>query len=172
MATATEMTAPTQGGFEIIAAVLTHNDRLCLLRRSAQVKTDRGYWHCITGYLSAGAPPLEHAFIEIIEETGIHRRDLELQSRAIVDRKGADGNIWRIHAFHFRSRTRSLTLNWEHDGGCWTPMRKLRRLRTVHWLAAVLEGLSLTIDTAESLDDDALVAHECAALALGEAGCV
>jgi hypothetical protein len=149
MATATEMTAPAQGRFEIIAAVLTHNDRLCLLRRSAQVRTDRGYWHCITGYLSTGVPPLEHAFVEINEETGIARRDLELQSRAIVHRKGADGNIWRIHAFHFRSRTRTLALNWEHDAGCWTPMSKVGRLRTVHWLAAVLEGLSLTAPSCE-----------------------
>jgi 8-oxo-dGTP pyrophosphatase MutT (NUDIX family) len=171
MAMTTEMTAPPQGGFEIIAAVLTHNDRLCLLRRSAQVNTDRGYWHCITGHLSTGAPPLEHAFIEISEETGIDRGDLELQSRAIVDRKGADGNIWRIHSFHFRSRTRTLTLNWEHDGACWTPMRKLGRLRTVHWLAAVLEGLSLAIDTAESRDGDAAVAREREAFALGQAGC-
>jgi 8-oxo-dGTP pyrophosphatase MutT (NUDIX family) len=170
MARTSEMTASAHGGFEIIAAVLTHDDRLCLLRRSAQVKTDRGYWHCITGYLATGASPLEHAFIEINEETGIDRCDLELQSRAIVDRKGADGNSWRIHAFHFRSRTRTLALNWEHDGACWTPMRKVRRLRTVHWLAAVLEGLSLTIDMAESRDGDAAVARELAALALGQAG--
>lgn len=139
--------APSAGvaEFEIVAMVLTHRGRVGVFRRSAQVRSDSGRWHCITGYLPSREDPLRHALREIIEETGIEAHNLSLCNNAVFTHRGADGNDWRIHAFHFASATDRVTLNWEHDGARWVPLHEFAALATVPWLGNVLRALAGTL---------------------------
>lgn len=128
--------------FDVVAAVLTHEGRLALFRRSRLVTGDVGRWHCITGFLPSGQSPLRQAFREVDEEAGINADQLRLTSAEIVERKGDDGNMWRVHAFSFRCLTESVRLNWEHDEVRWLPLDKSGALLTVPWLGNVIEALS------------------------------
>lgn len=130
--------APRQ---EVVAAVLTYRERLCLLRRSAQVGSDIGQWHCVTGFLPAHEDPLQQAIQEILEETGIGGEHLSLQHSVVLELEGADGKHWRVHAFHFNSLTDHVEINWENDLSQWVPHHQLAEMPTVTWLADVLGAL-------------------------------
>ena len=129
--------------FEVVAAVLVHAGKVCLLRRSPQVSSDAGLWHCVTGYLPAGADPMRHALLEVAEETGLAADSLHVHRATVLDLAGNDGRTWRVHAYRFRTSTRVLNLNWEHDAVRWVAPDDLDDLPTVRWFGAVLQALSM-----------------------------
>ncbi|WP_297834401.1 NUDIX domain-containing protein [Pseudomonas sp.] len=133
-----DTSAPLDAGFEVVAGVLTHRGRLGLFRRSALVSGNVGQWHCITGFLPAGADPLNHVLLEIQEELGISASNLLQGSAAIVNMHDHHGNCWCVHAFHFESMTESVELNWENDGACWVFEDQLESLPTVNWLSKLM----------------------------------
>lgn len=103
----------------IVALLLKHGDRLCLLRRSALVGSDVGMWHCVTGFLDADVEPEKQALVELREETGLIPQDLQSFSAGPVLRlRGGDGE-WTVHVFVATSKHRRVRLNWEHDDVCW-----------------------------------------------------
>lgn len=64
--------------FEIVAAIVTHRDLVCMFRRSIHVQGDRGCWHCITGFLPVRVDVVTQAVREISGEAGISDADLRL----------------------------------------------------------------------------------------------
>jgi 8-oxo-dGTP pyrophosphatase MutT (NUDIX family) len=128
--------------FEVVAAVLVHEGRICLLRRSPQVSSDAGLWHCVTGYLPPGADPMRHALLEVAEETGLAAASLQVDGATVLDLAGTDGHLWRVHSYRFRTSTRDMNLNWEHDAVRWVAPHDLQGLPTVRWFGQVLHALS------------------------------
>ncbi|WP_193072114.1 NUDIX domain-containing protein [Pseudomonas sp. FME51] len=128
---------------DIVAAVLSHQGDLALLRRSPLVTGDVGRWNCVTGFLDACNDPLAQALEEIKEEAGISRWDLRLLSNKVLHLEGLDGRVWRVHTFHFASQTRALTLNWENDDCAWLNPTRLNELAVVPWFADILEACDL-----------------------------
>src|SRR5690554_1368701 len=128
---------------EIIAAVLSHEGDLALLRRSALITGDVGSWNCVTGFLDSGNEPLSQALQEIEEEAGIPHSDLQLLENKILHLEDAHGQIWRVHAFHFSCKTRRLTLNWENDDSAWLRPDALHEITIVPWFVDVLEACNL-----------------------------
>ena len=61
----------------VVAVLMFREGRLCLLRRSHAVGSDRGRWHCVTGFVDSGVDPDAQALIEVREETGLTASDLE-----------------------------------------------------------------------------------------------
>lgn len=128
---------------DIVAAVLSHQGDLALLRRSPLVTGDVGRWNCVTGFLDACAAPLAQALEEIQEEAGICKDDLRLLTSKVLHLEGLDGRIWRVHTFHFACQTRALTLNWENDDCAWLNPAELNEFAVVPWFADILEACNL-----------------------------
>jgi 8-oxo-dGTP pyrophosphatase MutT (NUDIX family) len=135
--------APGRALGEVVAAVLSCEGRICLLRRSPEVASDAGLWHCVTGYLPAGVDPRGHAMIEVAEETGLRPSLLQLRGGSVLDLAGGDGRRWKVHAFHFQANTRALQLNWEHDAAIWLRPAELAALPAVSWFGDVLRSLGI-----------------------------
>jgi translation initiation factor 2B subunit (eIF-2B alpha/beta/delta family) len=98
-----------------------------VLRRSAAARTYPGAWSGVSGYLE-GDEPVERAFIEIEEETGLGREDVELlgagRPLAVED--------WLVHPFLFRClRPEAVRLNDENSAKRWVEPGALRELETV-----------------------------------------
>lgn len=130
----------------VVALLLTDGDRLCLLRRSGAVGSDRGRWHCLTGFLDDQRDPAGHALVELAEETGLGREDLRtFRAGPVLELPDAHGATWRIWLFSAEVRHRRIRLNWEHDAVCWVAWERAagdgREL--VPWLADVVEGVGL-----------------------------
>lgn len=137
-----EQFKPRDISHQVVAAVLSHNGRIGLFRRSNRVSGDVGLWHCITGFLNDEERPLTQALVEIEEEVGICADKLQLCASAWFDLLGNDGITWRVHAFHFLCQTETLTLNWENDAGSWVYANQLHLYPTVTWLDNVFTALA------------------------------
>ncbi|MCG2624727.1 NUDIX domain-containing protein [Arthrobacter sp. I2-34] len=126
----------------VIAAVVEWRGRIALFRRSRSLGHDSGRWHCITGYVEAGATPEQQALEELFEETGLHATDL-LDLRPGPDLMVPDrsGTLWLVHTFTALTSQRRLRIDWEHDSYRWTAPHKAKRFANrVSWLDNVLEA--------------------------------
>ncbi|MET3934533.1 NUDIX domain-containing protein [Arthrobacter sp. OAP107] len=126
----------------VIAAVIQWRGRIALFRRSRRPSHDSGLWHCITGFLEAGATPEQQALEELFEEAGLQAKDLQAlrQGRDIVVADGS-GTPWLVHTFTVLTSRRRLKINWEHDSYRWTDPRKAKRFTNrVTWLDSVLDA--------------------------------
>jgi translation initiation factor 2B subunit (eIF-2B alpha/beta/delta family) len=98
-----------------------------VLQRSAAARTYPGAWSGVSGYLER-EEPLERAFLEIEEETGLGRDDVELVG---VGRPLAVSG-WLVHPFLFRClRPEAVRLNEENAAKRWVEPGTLRELETV-----------------------------------------
>jgi 8-oxo-dGTP pyrophosphatase MutT (NUDIX family) len=114
---------------------------MCLLRRSDTVGSDRGKWHCVTGYLPPGIDPLRHAVEEIQEETGLRPLQLHLLDRAKPLRLRGGGRRWTVFPFLFEASSPVLQLNWENEDYRWVNHGELRRHDIVPWLHDVCRAV-------------------------------
>ena len=66
----------------VVTAFLLRTDRgrdeILLVRRSERVRTYRGAWAAISGYLEPGVTPLDQAYTELSEEASLPRDAVEL----------------------------------------------------------------------------------------------
>jgi ribose 1,5-bisphosphate isomerase len=140
----------------VITAFLERDDgRVLLVRRSARARTYPGAWSGISGYLELD-DPLEQAYVEIAEETGIGREDLELRGvappRPVT---GPEGARWLVHPILFGCRRpEAVRLNEENDAAEWIEPRTLRQLETVPALEEAYVDAKLAARVERVANDD------------------
>ncbi|MGN7227286.1 NUDIX domain-containing protein [Dietzia maris] len=113
----------------IVAAVVTHEDHYCLLRRSPRVECDSGLWHCVTGYLDPGLDPEQQVRLELFEELNAGSEQFVLSSVGAIQIEG-----WDIAVFRVAFLNRDVRINWEHDACEWVRGSDLGSYQTVWWL--------------------------------------
>ena len=118
------------------------HDEVLILRRSGRVRTYRGRWAGVSGYLE-GTPLTaeEQARREVQEETGLSSADIELV-RAGDPLTFEDPELdtcWTVHPFLFRVRPgAAIAIDWEHTEARWVRPGALGRYRTVPRLREAL----------------------------------
>lgn len=127
----------------IVACCLMHGERVAVLRRSGLVDSDKGKWHCVTGYVRSGVNPLDQAMAELQEETGLESSQIELVSSPDPFVKHDAGLTWIIHPFQFHTSSAQLQLNWENIDYRWISSHELGNFDYVDWLDDVLQILKL-----------------------------
>jgi len=126
----------------VVTSFLERADgRILLLERSSKVGSFQGYWAGVSGFLEA-ATPLEQAFREVLEETGLGASVLDLVSEGapVLARDGA--RVFVVHPFRFRTRSTEVRLDWEHTRAEWVEPSEIRRRATVPKLDQVWESLA------------------------------
>jgi diadenosine tetraphosphate (Ap4A) HIT family hydrolase/8-oxo-dGTP pyrophosphatase MutT (NUDIX family) len=133
-----------RGTTRVVTCFLEHGGAVCLLKRSEAVGSGRGKWHVVSGYLPEGKDPLQHAYDELAEETGLTRDHLRLRRHTgpllFADRAG--GRPWEVHAFLFTTATPALTLNWEHVAYAWVAPAALGTYDCLPWLQPLYEAVA------------------------------
>ncbi|GHB73796.1 hypothetical protein GCM10010377_75250 [Streptomyces viridiviolaceus] len=129
-------------GRAVVAVVLGRRGRIALFRRSALVGSERGRWHCVTGFMESGSPLLD-AVRELYEETGLGVADLvRISTGPVLSLPDRADSVWTVHTFWAETERRRLALNWEHDAYCWIAPGLLPSVDgQVDWLAAVLSSM-------------------------------
>jgi len=118
------------------------HDEVLILRRSGRVRTYRGRWAGVSGYLE-GTPLAteEQARREVQEETGLSSADIELARAGdpfIFEDPELDTR-WTVHPFLFRVRPgAAIAIDWEHTEARWVRPGALGRYRTVPRLREAL----------------------------------
>jgi 8-oxo-dGTP diphosphatase len=133
---------PEEGATQVVTAFLLRRDRdrdeVLLVRRSARVRTYQGRWAGVSGYLEPGVTPLEQAYTEIREETGLDREaiDLRRSGQPMLVRDPAASLVWLVHPFLFEVKTpERIRIDWEATEMQWVAPHDIAGLDTVPGLA-------------------------------------
>jgi 8-oxo-dGTP pyrophosphatase MutT (NUDIX family) len=116
-------------------------DEVLLAQRSQRVRTYRGAWGGVSGYVEPGVTPQEQAYTELSEEAGLARDDVELLrvGEPLAFRDDALAQNWVVHPFLFRLlHPERLRSDWEADQFQWYAPSDLATLPTVPQLAEAL----------------------------------
>lgn len=113
-------------------------DEVLLVKRSQRVRTYKGAWGAISGYLEPEVLPRDQALTEVREETGLLADDLQGLTEGspldVVDTE--HGLSWVVHPFLARvSEAATITIDWEAEQVRWTLPSELPSLSTVPRLA-------------------------------------
>ena len=110
-----------------VVVFLLHNGKLLILKRSEKVGSFRGKWGAVGGHLESGNLPLEQAYIEATEETGLSAKQLKL-IRAGRPKHVGD---FMVYPFLFESASDKVTIDWEHTDFRWIEPGELGDFETV-----------------------------------------
>lgn len=116
-------------------------DEVLLVRRSERVRTYRGHWAAISGYLEEGATPLGQAREELREELGLDEEDAVLVrvGDPLTFTDDTIGVTWTVHPFLFHLEDGSeIHTDWEASASRWMTPAEMGALPTVPMLREAL----------------------------------
>ena len=130
----------------VVTCILENKERkILILKRSDKVKTYRGLWSGVSGYVEKNEAPVDTAYKEINEETGISKNDVELiKSGAPIQfedtYKGEKYN-WTVFPFLFFKKNGKINIDWEHSEYRWVSPSKIEGYDTVPHFFDVVSNL-------------------------------
>lgn len=141
------------GPTHVVTCFLLRRDRgrdeVLLARRSERVRTYRGAWAAISGYVELNVAPTDQAYQEIQEETGLARDEVTL-ARSGEPLAFHDPDIaqdWVVHPFLFiAKRPDAVQRDWEAHEFAWMPPEAVAGLATVPRLAEALARVYPPVD--------------------------
>ncbi len=128
--------------------LINEEGKLLILKRSDKVKTYKGLWGGIAGYVESGEEPYETALKEIQEEVGIEKEHVVLitQGNIVKFTDIYEGNQyeWTIYPFVFKIRkNEKIQIDWEHLEYVWITPSEITRYETVPHLKQTVSELLL-----------------------------
>ena len=116
-------------------------DEILLARRSQNVRTYQGAWAGVSGYIEPDTQPLEQAYTEVREETGLTQVDVRLlrTGESLPFHDDALGQAWVVHPFLFALLAPDhIQTDWEAVEIRWVTPEMLGSLNTVPRLSDAL----------------------------------
>jgi len=121
----------------VVTCFLECDARILILRRSEMVGSFQGRWAGVSGYVETTAD--EQTLIEIEEETGLRREDLELVRKGDPLEAEDEGIKWVVHPYLFRIKDRNkVKIDWEHNKIRWIKPGDIDNYETVPMLKETL----------------------------------
>jgi 8-oxo-dGTP pyrophosphatase MutT (NUDIX family) len=125
----------------VVTSFLRFRGKILILKRSDKVRTSKGRWAGVSGYVEEGEKPEETAIKEIREETGIENPKLIRTGEPF--RVSTDNGVFCIHPFLFEVDTDEVTIDWEHTEFKWIEPGDIEKYDTVPRLPQGLKSLLL-----------------------------
>jgi 8-oxo-dGTP pyrophosphatase MutT (NUDIX family) len=103
----------------VSCVVMNEKGNILILKRSDKVRTYKGCWSGVAGYIEKGEQPLDTAYKELSEEVKLDRGDVELILKGdLIEFTDIYENVrydWKIYPFLFKTRKKSkIQIDWEH----------------------------------------------------------
>jgi 8-oxo-dGTP diphosphatase len=135
---------------DIVTAFIEYRGKILLLRRSQKVKTMKGKWAGVSGYIEKSEEPVRRAITEIEEETGFTNENIKFLEEGkrleAADNMKPNNITWVIHPFYFRSNTDDVHLDWEHDAYKWINPSEIEKLDTVPRLKEAFDRVCFNLE--------------------------
>ena len=133
-----------------VATCLLINDegKLLILKRSEKVRTYKGLWGGVAGYVEENEEPYETAIKEIREEVGIKGVDVslirQLDPIKFTDFYEGEKYDWKIFPFLFKIEKKGkIDIDSEHLEYRWIPPSEIEKYDTVPHLKDIVSKLLL-----------------------------
>jgi 8-oxo-dGTP pyrophosphatase MutT (NUDIX family) len=135
---------------DIVTAFIEYRGKILLLRRSQKVKTMKGKWAGVSGYIEKSEEPVRRAITEIKEETGFTDENIKFLEEGkpleAADNMTPNNITWVVHPFYFRSNTDDVQLDWEHDAYKWIHPSELEKFDTVPRLKEAFDRVFFNLE--------------------------
>ena len=135
---------------DIVTAFIEYRGKILLLRRSQKVKTMKGKWAGVSGYIEKSEDPVRRAITEIKEETGFTDENIKFLEEGkpleAADNMRPNNITWVVHPFYFRSNTNDVQLDWEHDAYKWIHPSELEKFDTVPRLKEAFDRVFFNLE--------------------------
>tara|TARA_Y100000294_G_C8517945_1_gene321667 strand:+ start:685 stop:1095 length:411 start_codon:yes stop_codon:yes gene_type:complete len=126
----------------VVTSFLLYNSLILILKRSSHVKTMKGRWAGVSGYIEGEEDPLDRALKEISEEVGLEKESLILIKRGepvdSLDTIRKDV-VWVVTPFLFRVNSPQIQIDWEHEDYRWVSVDEIKDFETIPGLMKTLK---------------------------------
>jgi 8-oxo-dGTP pyrophosphatase MutT (NUDIX family) len=128
----------------VVTCLLVNADgKLLVLKRSDKVKTYKGLWGGVAGYIEEDEEPYETALKEISEETGLKENDIDfikkIDSVKFIDFYEGKRYDWEVFPFLFKTRKKDkIHIDWEHSEYRWITPSEIGKIDTVPHLKEII----------------------------------
>ena len=128
----------------VVTCIMLNDDgELLVLKRSDKVRTYKGLWGGIAGYIEENEDPYETALKEIFEEAGLEENDVMLLKQMtpfkftdFYEEKRYD---WKVFPFLFKIVKKSkIDIDWEHSEYRWISPSEIENMETVPHLKDIV----------------------------------
>lgn len=126
----------------MVTSILLNKGKILLLKRGDKVRTYKGKWACVSGYIEDD-DPLHRAIKEIEEETGIKENEIKLLKKGEeIKFYDKDEKIyWHIYPFLFETDKNEIKIDWEHVEYRWVNIDEIDKYDTVPKLKEAIKKL-------------------------------
>ncbi len=126
--------------------LLNDEGKLLILKRSKKVKTYKGQWGGVAGYVEENEKPYDTALKEIKEEVGLEKKDVNLVKRYgpvnFTDFYEGKSYDWQIYVFVFIIKKNSkINIDWEHIEKRWILPSEIGEYNTVPLLKDIVQKI-------------------------------
>jgi len=120
--------------------------KILILKRSNKVRTYKGQWCGIAGYVEENEEPYVTAIKEIKEEIGINEKDInlvrQLEPISFTDIYDGIRYDWKIYPFLFKiDKTFKINTDWEHTDFKWIFPSEIINFNTVPLFKEIIYDL-------------------------------
>lgn len=131
-----------EGPVHVVTCFLRRGDRILVLKRSMGVRTNKGKWAGVSGYVEPGETPRETAYKEMEEEISARPEQVRLVREAppLTFFDAEHDTTWVVHPFLFDDLGVEVVLDWEHTQLAWLEPSQISSLDTVISLRRTLDA--------------------------------
>jgi 8-oxo-dGTP pyrophosphatase MutT (NUDIX family) len=133
---------PMEGPIHVVTSFLRRDTKVLILLRSHRVKTNKGKWAGVSGYVEPDETPRQTAFKELEEEVSARPEQVRLVREAapltLLDVE--HDTEWVVHPFLFDDLGVKVVLDWEHTEHRWIEPGEIGSFDTVVSLRRTLEA--------------------------------
>ncbi len=123
----------------VVTSIIGNENNILILKRSKKVKSFKHKWGGVSGYFEKNEDLLSRALIEIYEETKINKENLTLMKilkQMTIEIEKEKSII--IQPFYFYSKSKNISMNWEHSEHRWITKNQINKYETVPNLTQLL----------------------------------
>ena len=122
----------------VVSCFITKDELILILKRSDKVRTYKGKWATVSGYIEQNEKPYETALKEIKEEIGLEKKNIKLikEGKLIYVNKE-----WIVHPYLFEANTDKIKIDWEHVEYRWIKPEEVKNYDVVPKFKDALESV-------------------------------
>jgi len=108
-----------------VICFIERDGKILLMKRSDKVGSMHGQWDTAGGYYDELLPPIDIAYKEILEETGILKKEICSIQEGVVIRHVSEKRSSIFCLYYCKTKKRNIHLDYEHTEYAWVNIKDI-----------------------------------------------